>query len=135
MELKDLVGLHKLSGVDMDSSKVIEPYGSEYEDCEVVRFVLDGRTYTVIEDPNDGYRSSMKDIAVSTDPVSNSFPPVSVFALMRRDGSCEKHEVLEMYDVVTTGLVLAVGTGNTDDYYPYFVGEFNPKEMVTNKDK
>ena len=43
MEIKDLVGKHKLDGVDF-YSKEIESYG-RYEDSEVCRFRLDGSDY------------------------------------------------------------------------------------------
>ena len=59
MELKDLVGLHELSGVDT-TTEMIETWGENY----VVRFVLDGKTYKAIEDPEDGYRSHCKDLEV-----------------------------------------------------------------------
>ncbi len=52
MELKDLVGEHELSGVDTTRERV-KKYGA-YEDCEVVRFVIDGKTYKATEDPDAG---------------------------------------------------------------------------------
>ena len=66
MELKDLVGEHELSGVDTTTERV-KPYGDYYE---VVRFVIDGKTYKATEDPNDGYRSYLKELEV-TDEKSN----------------------------------------------------------------
>jgi hypothetical protein len=76
MELKDLVGLHELSGVDTTIEKV-EQYRDHYENVDVVRFVLDGKTYKVIEDPVDGYRSYCKDLQVCHEKVSNTFPSKS----------------------------------------------------------
>jgi len=70
IELKSLLGAHELSGVDMINRQV-EYYGS-MEDCNVINFVLDGKTYTAIEDYNDGYRSAMEKIYVSEERVINS---------------------------------------------------------------
>ena len=49
MELKDLVGEHILSGVDFESSNQ-QVYSDLYRDCEIVNFVLDGETYTAIQE-------------------------------------------------------------------------------------
>ena len=152
MELKDLVGEHILSGVDMTS----KPYwGYRYQDCQVINFVLDGITYSAIEDPDcqvidfvldgitysaiedldDGYRTMMGEIKVITEPVvSNAFPGQEVVARMLPDSKYEKNEVLEIIDIRTGKTVLQVGTANTDDYYPYFVAEFTPENMFINKD-
>jgi len=59
MELKDLAGEHILTGVDFEN-ETIEKY------CEAVNFILDNETYTAIQDPNDGYRSCMREIINSS---------------------------------------------------------------------
>jgi len=131
MELKDLVGRHYLTGVDQ-SDKQIKLWGSSYEDCNVINFVLDGKTYTAIEDPSDGYRSAMKEITISDESVSNTFPPVEVMGKMRGDSIYEANDVIEFWDIENGKLVLAVGTANYKDYYPYWVAEFNPQDMSIN---
>jgi hypothetical protein len=134
MELKELVGEHVLSGVDMDNSKV-KMWGENFEDCEVIRFVLDGKTYTATEDPEDGYRSCMKDIVVSEEVVSNSFFGVDVVASMRENEPCEVNDVLVLTDTKTGKIVLEVGTENTDDYYPCWVANFVPENMAINQNR
>jgi hypothetical protein len=131
MELIDLIGEHVLSGVDMSNKSILQ-YGSTYENCEVVNFVLDSKTYSAIEDPSDGYRSAMSEIKVSDEPVSNMFEGQRVLAMMRKDDRHEKNDVLELFDVQTGKIVLQVGTENTDDYYPYWVAVFNPENMAIN---
>jgi hypothetical protein len=42
-------------------------------------------------------------------------------------------EVLELRDVSTGEVVLAVGTDTSCNYYPYFVGRFDPTAMACNK--
>lgn len=61
MTLSDLIGKHHLSGVDFGTIPAdLDRY--IYEDSETMTFVLDGRAYCIVEDPSDGYRSSMRDI-------------------------------------------------------------------------
>ena len=135
MKLEDLVGRHILTGVDL-AVAAGEPRweGDRPDDCETVTFVLDGVTYRVREDPDDGYRSSMRDIAIVTDPVANVFAPVAVLWRMGESREYEDGcDALELLDEVTGKAVLSVGTRNTDDYYPFFVGEFTPENMAINQ--
>lgn len=125
MELKDFVGEHFLTGVDFDS----------YEDCQAVNFILDGQTYTAIEDPNDGYRSNMREIKESAVLVRNIFTPCRVLGRMKDDSDYEQNDVIEFIDLSTGKIVLEVGTGNTDDYYPYWVATFTPENMAINAGK
>jgi hypothetical protein len=131
MELKELVGLHKLTGVDMDSVSV-NTWGSKFEDCQVINFILDGRTYTATEEPDDGYRSNMRDIVPSDYKVKNKFKPCKVLGKMREDNKYFTNEILDLIDVKTGKVVLSVGTENTDDYYPCWVAEFTPENMAIN---
>lgn len=129
MEVKDLVGLHKLSGVDMSNEKIKEEWGDSFEDCQVINFILDKKTYTAIEDPSDGYRSSMREIKLSKVVIENVFKPVKVMGVMRQDTS---DDVIDFFDVKTGKVVLSVGTEDLDDYYPGFVAFFNPENMAIN---
>ena len=129
MELKDLVGLHKLSGVDMSNEKIKDEWGDSFEDCQVINFVLDRKTYTAIEDPSDGYRSSMREIKESKVVIKNKFTPVKVMGVIRPDTS---DDVIDFFDVKTGKVVLSVGTEHIDDYYPGFVAYFYPENMAIN---
>lgn len=133
-ELAALVGDHVLTGVDRDSTRMETWEGSErYLDCQVLNFTLGGVTYSAVEDPGDGYRSSLRHLIVSETPTKNTFAPVRVNGRMRPKGEHgAEHDVLEILDAVTRGLVLAVGTADIDDYYPIFVAEFNPGNMAIN---
>lgn len=129
MELNELVGMHQLTGVDLDNAS-IKTWGDNFENCQVINFVLDGQTYTATEDPEDGYRSCMREIVASDHEVKNKFS-CEVLGKMRED-KYEKNDVLELIDAITGKVVLSVGTGNTDDYYPYWVAEFTPENMASN---
>jgi hypothetical protein len=133
MELSDLVGKHVLTGCDMSNLKVKETWGDGYEDCSVINFVLDGKTYQAIEDPSDGYRSSMSEIKESDETVKNTFQGHEVLAQMRGKGQWGSEcDILDLVDVVTGKVVLSVGTDNTDDYYPSFEAVFTPENLAAN---
>jgi hypothetical protein len=134
MELKDLIGLHKLSGVDMNSESIKDTWGDNYEDCQVIRFVLDKKTYSAIEDPEDGYRSCMREIREDSAKVENTFAPQAVFCNYVNKGDySENADILEFQDVKTGKTLLRVGTDNTDDYYPQFICEWIPENMSINE--
>ena len=135
MELKDLVGSHKLTGVDESTESVkLWFWSDELEDCNVINFVLDGVTYTAIEDPNDGYRSSMQELKVSEVVVKNVFEPCDVLGVYRDKGKYgDTDDVLDLFDAVTGLLVLSVGTEDVDDYYPSFLAVFKPENMAVNQ--
>ena len=64
IELKDLVGEFVLTGVDTDSTQYKSEWQDGYEDCNTLSFIFNDITFTAIEDPDDGYRSSMRKILV-----------------------------------------------------------------------
>ena len=129
MELTDLIGEHELTGVDFGIGMPAPSpgrYGNNTENT--ITFVLDGHVYHASEDPSDGYRSCLQDIVEVPGPVSNTFAPCRVLARMH-----ENDDVLECLDVVTGKIVLEVGTGNSNDYYPYYVANFIPEHMACNQ--
>lgn len=135
MELKDLVGEHLLDAVDRDNTEV-RRYDDVFDSCDVIRFRLDGVVYMAVEDPNDGYRSSMRSIESGDWPMTNTFPPVRVVGRHVTKGEYGgEDDILELIDVVTGKPVLRVGTDNLDDYYPGFVCFFDPTAMATNAGK
>lgn len=130
MELIDLVGPHKLTGVSRQNIANAGHYGDAY--AERISFTLDGITYTATEDPEDGYRSSMGDIVATEGTVlPHSFAPVDVVVAHIAKGQpgafrdADTHDYIEIRRADNDALVLTVGTQNTDDYYPYFVCEFD----------
>jgi hypothetical protein len=129
MELKDLIGEHKLSGVDVTSESV----NAYSRDGDVVRFVLNGKTYKSIEDPDDGYRSYLSEIEVTDEKVTNNFPPQSVVGVMKPAGSYDS-DVIQFIDAVTGKVVLEVGTENVNDYYPCAIIYWSPENLAINSD-
>jgi hypothetical protein len=130
MELSELVGLHDLTAVD-EGTEERKRWGSS-ETCNAIYFTLDGVTYAVVEDPEDGYRSHAEDVEVVARPMKNTFPACRVLATHRTDCGPGSADVLVLADVLTGLEVLTVGTENTDDYYPYYVATFDPRAMAVN---
>ncbi len=134
MELQDLIGEHVLTSVEFGTIPA-DRDAHRYEDANSITFVLDGKAYCAIEDPNDGYRSSMESLSeVLVDTVKNIFAPCRVLGRYRTRGTYSgADDVLELIDIVTGKLVLEVGTDNVDDYYPGYVANFAPENMAVNQ--
>ena len=134
MELKDLIGLHYLTGVEMS---VIKDDG---DDCNCVKFTLDGITYCAVEDPSDGWRSYCKTLVISDASAKYSFPPLQVLCVMESGKELNDEppylvDVLRCIDVITGKEVLAIGTEGFDDYYPGCVMRYTPENMAHNINK
>lgn len=130
VSLNDLRGLHFLTAVDYSDEAIKDSFGEDTM-RNAISFTLDDVTYTAYEDVSDGYRSCMEDIIVSDKVLSNTFPPVQVYAMVN---NCPEMDTLLFYDVNTHSVVLEVGTDNGDSYYPMFVYQFTPENMLINKD-
>lgn len=128
-----LLGPHLLSGVEMANEKVKLEWDESYEDCQTISFIIDGQTYTAIENPDDGYRSSMGYLRRSDVILANTFSPQPVIGRMRLPEYGQVNDTLEFLDANNRKLVLAVGTDNIDDYYPCFVAEWIPENMTVNQ--
>jgi len=128
-------GLHLLTGVDYGKGTHTHYHGNT-EEVDCISFRIDGVTYTVTEDPDDGYRSSAGDVEVSDKPITNSFGPVivraEVYGVRGWDAETPEADILRLIDVETGGVVLEVGTSYSDSYYPACVMNFNPENLVHN---
>lgn len=131
MGLRDLVGLKTLDAVDFEKIELKDKYcGIEHASC--CRFRLDGVLYAAIEDPDDGYRSHMSELVIDDAVPRNVFPAVHVMCVYKDRDEPDACDLLEIIDAHTGKTILTVGTNNTDDYYPYFVADFDPSAMATN---
>lgn len=132
MDLKDLVGKHVLSGVQFGK---IEKKYSYCDESTTVDFILDDKIISVVENSDDGYRSSMEEIIINRKGVNitNRFTPVEVVGMFRVGSKYEINDIIDFVDIITGKVVLSVGTGDTNDYYPYFVGEWKPENLCLNR--
>ncbi|HEX8106677.1 MAG TPA: hypothetical protein VF516_03065 [Kofleriaceae bacterium] len=131
VSFESLVGEHMLDAVDTETIQV-KKWSDYLEDANVIRFRLDGKVYTAVEDPSDGYRSCMDKLFESTDAMRNTFAPVKVLCRINERGEYHANDTLEFIDCVTGKTVLRVGTDNSDDYYPWFVAEWMPENLASN---
>lgn len=136
LEREDDEKWSELTGVSFQEQEFPAQWGEGMEKANSCTFVLNGETYTAVEDPSDGYRSSMRYLLKGGE-CSNMFPPVLVRVVHQTEdhegGSWKtKQDILAFVDAFTGKNVLEVGTSNTDDYYPSFVSHFEPKNMVYN---
>jgi hypothetical protein len=145
INISDMIGEFELSGVDRDSTLHKDEWSDRDEDCQILSFTLNDIVFTAVEDPNDGYRSSMRYVLIEKFEVHNQFQPIRVYTKYRTDNSHlagtddywhshEECDILEMYDKDNDKLIMRIGTGNTDDYYPYFVAEWKPENMAVNNE-
>ena len=128
MELKDIVEMKTvfLSGVSFGQEQ------GNYDVANTMTIVLDGQTLTFVEDPDDGYRSYMKEIRVGgPGDCTNTFPPVECSVDWGKGESTYGESEIVALTVKATGkVVVEVGTDNTDDYYPWCVQRFDPTAMA-----
>lgn len=122
--LNTFLGKHYLSGVEYTT--VEDEDGYQYE---AFKFCLDGSTYIVSKDPEDGYRSRCREIIISNTPCSMHFPPHEVVGLYDDD----MEEVIKFVDINTGKTVMRFGTENSNDYYPYCVMEWLPENLSANE--
>jgi hypothetical protein len=140
MNLIDLVGIHLMTGIETGTVKRENWWSKEEDDCNYVKFRLDGITYMAVEDPDDGYRSMCRNLEVVDEECRTKLPDILVECKMRDDEhddiwGTEENDILEFYDTDNKQMFMAVGTGNTNDYYPYFVFEYMPEELSCNSKK
>lgn len=137
MKLKDLVGNHLMTGIETGTVKRNCGWDKSLNNCNYVKFRLDGVTYIAIEDPEDGYRSCCEELKIVDEECKTALPAILVECKMREDAYTnswceEKNNILEFYDVANKQMFMAVGTGNIDDWYPYFVFEYTPELLSCN---
>jgi len=133
VDFDSLLGEHTLDAVDYSTTQ-IPTWSDGFEDAQCITFRIDGTTYMAIEDPSDGYRSSMEKLMIVHDAeMKNVFSPVRVVATHRTQGSgYSSADILQFIDIANGKMIMEIGTDNDDDYYPSFVASFNPENMAAN---
>ncbi len=121
LDLDALEGPHELSGLGDGSVDAM----SQYSDCNewrTVNFILDGEAIAAVENPSDGYRSDLAELLViKPSAVKHKFKPVNVIGV-KRGGD---YSVVDFVSASSGAVILSVGTDESDDYYPSFVGEYD----------
>lgn len=135
-----------LSGVSYCTYRNEDFYSSN--DAQQMFLFIDGVMYVVQEDPDDGYRSYMKDriLVADTMPINIWTPPEPVIGRhiekyserYGRDGteewqSRDRCDVMELWSTTTNLCVVEFGTDYGDEYYPSFVSAFHPQNLSHNR--
>lgn len=129
MKLEDLIGKHILSGIEVGQKKDKGCYDWE-ELCNYIKFTIDDTTYMALEDPDDGYRSYMRELIIVEEECQTKLPNISVCCHMRESSV---DYVLVFLDVDSGKEIFEIGTANYDDWYPYCVLEYHPENMFCNR--
>lgn len=127
MEFTEFVGRHTLSGAEPGYETEKGEWGDSLPN---LAFILDGKTFTAVEDPDDGYRSYLRDVREGG-TCNNTFEGEEV-DIQQVEGDQYFEGIVAV--VVATGQeVLRIGTNNYDDYYPCCVLEFRPQALAANQ--
>lgn len=137
IELKTLVGKHILQGVEMGRMPKERTWSGDFDDCNYVKFTLDGTHYIALEDPEDGYRSYCENLRTTPKPCRVTLPDIEVEVkyVDARHGTVwrEDCDLIEVYDIKNGKLILEVGTENVGDYYPCCIFHYYPENMSCNE--
>jgi hypothetical protein len=93
------------------------------------KFRIGNVTFEVLEDPDDGYRSSMEEVKVCTDQLRPTFEEKVTICNY-------EHSYITGFSLVNENqdAVLIFGTDHVDNYYPCFVFDWNPQLLTFNID-
>lgn len=128
VKLESLTGKHLLSGAFFDAVHEPQYEGGSSEECQVLRFTLDGQNYEAVEDPEDGYRSALKEIRKSEVAPATMFPAVEVVGEIS-DSEYGGEDCILQFKTSAGKIVMEIGTCDIDDYYPGFVALFRPENL------
>lgn len=113
--------------------KMLEGHKFYFYGCHNNCFKLDDMILEAMEDPEDGYRSSLGGVRHVLNEHENRFfkRPLARVVLKEYSGGSENTNGWELKDMDTGHQWLVFGTCNYDDYYPYFVFNYNPDQTQT----
>lgn len=126
-------GTHIFQGCRFDKVTIFEElYGCE-RDFNACLFALDGETYQLLEDEDDGYRSYCKEIEISKQKIRPEFSIAVVCTPYEDDDNGGEHDCMKVIDLKNGKTILTVGTKYVNDYYPCCIFEYQPENMGLNE--
>ena len=140
MKLENLCGKHKLLGIEQMTVQRPSLWNDdELEDRNGVAFRMDGVTYLAVENPEDGYRSHCENLEEIPNIPRYRIPDIAVVCSMKPNDTngfgSGNHNILVVTDEITGKVVMEIGTENYDDYYPCYIFEYTPENLVCNQKK
>lgn len=97
------------------------------------RFKLNDITWEVLEDPDDGYRSSLGTVEITTEGIFYREP----IAIVKLEEDPDQYNVgFRLVDEEVDGWIwLSFGTNHEDSYYPSFYFNFSPMPKEKRKSR
>lgn len=139
MELKELTGSHILQGIEIGvESTDGNPW---YSTANYIKFKLDGVTYKALEDPDDGYRSFLKDLITVPEDPEIKLPDINVKIEYIKYKDCNINffnfasDIINIIDSHNNKIIAEIGTKDINDYYPSAVLRWIPENLSINKGK
>lgn len=131
ISFESILGKHVLSGIDY-VKECEEIYKGHKEALDSVLFTLDGITFKLTENPDDGYRSYCEELELAECSPKYTFQGIEVIVSML-DG--DDKDCIVITDSKNGEIILIAGTDYTEDYYPICVFEYYPENMSCNQNK
>lgn len=103
--------------------KLLGEEASLYYCNDSYTFQLGTVKFEVVEDEQDGYRSSLKDVFI----VDRSAKRTELLANIVIRNSSEIDEGYDLVDTEDDHVWITFGTDHADDYYPCFIFRFNAR--------
>ncbi len=118
ISLSTLVGDGFLTAVDL---------GDVHPDKHpsLIRFCLNGRTIEAVEDPQDGWRSSMEYVRIS----DTLCRPETYFPIVKVIGKMVDTDEIEFTHADTGKVIVQFGTDDSDSWYPYWTAVFHKENL------
>lgn len=144
-------GLAGLQAADFEGAEFEAAFVSFSPNANALSFCVDNVTFTLMEDPDDGYRSALGAIIRREgNHCKNQFPPVPLglrFVSSTGPGcapiegdliaASREANLFELFDEGaqtdeerSAEVALCAGTDYTDDYYPCCVTYFSPESLT-----
>ena len=118
---KDLYGIHILSGCE---------YSFDKNGFSSLKFILDETTYEAVEDPHDGYRSSLGGVYRTTENCKLNIPDIKVEIMKCPEDDLDGIQFVVRENDYSARNVITIGTDHYDAWYPCAVMNFSPENFV-----
>jgi len=122
----------KIQTIDFDKLVGLEASLYYNKDHSTNRFQLGSVIFEVIEDEDDGYRSSMQEVQIIDQNADRNPGDFLGIIQIRKNqfDSGNTQETWSLVDPMDNHCWLSFGTDNTDDYYPCFIFYYKAKPSI-----
>ena len=121
ISFEELYGIHVISGFE----NTIDKFG-----FSAVKFILDGKTYMAVCDPDDGWRSSLGCIVKTEDKCATNLPNIIVEIRKADDKDLSGIVFIIRDNRYSARPFIWLGTLWTDSWYPSCEMRYIPENIV-----